>query len=116
MVCLEDMQLKRSDEGFVQGWVGEEGQDIFEENAWFREIGELTKSSSKSYLKTGEFGGAGGMGGGVSGLFGGGGGILCGVLLGHAERKRKHDGREERGEGRVFEGVEKGKGKYKTRD
>lgn len=88
----------------MEGWVGEEGQDIFEENARFREIGELTKSSAKSYLKTGEFGGAGGMGGGVSGLFGGGGGILSRVLLGHAERKRKHDGEKKGWEGRVFEG------------
>lgn len=101
MVRLENVQLKRSDEGFVEGRVGEERQDIFEDNAWFREIGELTKSSSKPYLKTGEFGGAGGMGGGVSGLFGGGGGILCSVLLGHAERKRKHDEKREGGRGSI---------------
>lgn len=91
----------------MKGWVGEERQNIFKENARFRKIGELTKSRSKSYLKTGEFGGAGGMGGGVSGLLGGFGGILCSVLLGHAERKRKHDGEKKKREGEYLKGQRK---------
>jgi hypothetical protein len=72
-VCFEDVQFEATEEGFVQGRIGEDRKDILEENARRGEVGELAQSGAKSYFKTGEFGGAGGMGGGVSGDFGGGG-------------------------------------------
>lgn len=71
IAALENVELERTDEGLVQGWIDENGQDIFEQNARRREVRELAQSSAKSYLKTGEFGGAGGMGGGLSGDLGG---------------------------------------------
>lgn len=69
---LEDVQLQGTDESLVQGRVGEDRQDILEENAGGREVRELTQGAAQAYFKTGEFGGAGGMGGGVSGDLGGG--------------------------------------------
>lgn len=72
-VCFEDVQFEATEEGFVQGRIGEDRKDILEENARRGEVGELAQSGAQSYFKTGEFGGAGGMGGGVSGDLGGGG-------------------------------------------
>lgn len=72
-VGFEDVQFKATEESFVQGRIGEDRKDILEENARRREVGELAQSGAESYFKTGEFGGAGGMGGGVSGDLGGGG-------------------------------------------
>lgn len=54
------------DEVLVKGRVTEEGKDIFEEDAWGREVRELAQRLVKSYLKTGEFGGGGGLMGGLS--------------------------------------------------
>lgn len=56
----------------MEGWIGEDRKDIFEEDAGRREVRELTEGGAQAYFKTGEFGGAGGMGGGVSGDLGGG--------------------------------------------
>jgi hypothetical protein len=50
--------------------VGENGQDVFEEDARRGEVRELAERTPQSYLKTGEFGGAGGGGGGESSLGG----------------------------------------------
>ena len=108
MVCLENVQLKRSDEGFVKGWVGEERQDILEENAWFREIGELTKSRSKSYLRL------------ASSVVRGGWAVACPDSLAVVEAscavfcwdmlRGSGSTTERRKRGRrVFEGIEKGK-------
>ena len=55
----------------MESGVGEDGEDIFEEDAGGGEIGILAQRRVQSYLKTGEFGGAGGGGGGVSGVLGG---------------------------------------------
>lgn len=71
----------------MEGGVGEDGEDVFEEDARRGEVGELAKSGAKFYLKTGEFGGAGGMGGGLSGDLGGGGGIGRGSRLGHGGKE-----------------------------
>ena len=95
------MELETPDEGLVQRRIDEDGQDIFEQDTRRREVGELAQGGSKPYLKTGEFGGAGGIGGGVSGDFGG-----VGIgdnrsrrvnrgLLGHDEEKEKKRGEEE---------------------
>jgi hypothetical protein len=72
-VGFEDVQFEATEEGFVQGRIGEDRKNILEENARGREVRELAQSGAESYFKTGEFGGAGGMGGGVSGDLGGGG-------------------------------------------
>jgi hypothetical protein len=48
----------------VQLRIGEDGKDIFEQNTWRREVWKLSDGGVESYLKIGEFGGAGG--GGVS--------------------------------------------------
>lgn len=69
------------------GGVGENREDVFKENPWRGEVRELAKGSAHLYLKTGEFGGAGGSGGGLSGDLGGGGGIGRGGGLGHGEKK-----------------------------
>jgi hypothetical protein len=68
----------------MQRRVGKDRQDILEEDALGGEVRELAKGTAQLYLKTGEFGGAGGMGGGVSGDLGGG----IGGGLGHDEKKR----------------------------
>jgi hypothetical protein len=74
-VDLKDVELQAADEGFVQSVVGENRKDIFEQDTRGREIRKLAQGSAQLYLKTGEFGGAGGIGGGVSGDLGGVGGI-----------------------------------------
>lgn len=76
-------------------------QYVFEEDSGRREVWELAEGRTESYLKTGEFGGAGGMGGGLSGVLGGGGIWLISRRMfrsrkGHDE-ERKREGREERG-------------------
>lgn len=70
-VIAEDVQLQGSDQGLVQCRIGEDGQDVFEEDARRGEVRKLTDGVTQSYLKTGEFGGAGGSGGGESGVLGG---------------------------------------------
>lgn len=59
----------------MQMGIGEQRQDVFEEDAFGGEIGELTNGALEGYLKTGEFGGGGGRGGGESVLGG-----LCGGI------------------------------------
>ena len=54
------------DEVLVEGRVTEERQDVFKEDAGRREVGKLSQGFVKSYLKTGEFGGGGGLMGGLS--------------------------------------------------
>lgn len=66
------MELQRSDKGLVKGRVGENRQNIFEQNPWAREVRKLPERLVKAYLKIGEFGGGGGGGGGESGVLGGG--------------------------------------------
>lgn len=72
----------------MQRGVGEYGEDVFEEDTRGREVGELAQGRAQSYLKTGEFGGAGGMGGGLSGDLGGG-GIGSGGLGHNGEGRRR---------------------------
>ena len=50
----------------VESRISEEREDIFEENAGRREIGKLAQRLVEAYLKTGEFGGGGGLMGGLS--------------------------------------------------
>lgn len=69
------MQLEAPDERLMECGVGENGQDILKQDAWRREIRKLAQRRTQFHLKTGEFGGAGGRGGGVPGDLGGGGGI-----------------------------------------
>ena len=88
IVAGEDVQFQGAQEGLVEGGIGEDGQDILEQDARRGEVRELAQRGAQSYFKTGEFGGAGGRGGGVSGDFGG--GMIGG--LGHDEKKK---GREE---------------------
>lgn len=102
-VALKDMQFQRADEGLVQGRVGEDRQDILEQDSRGREVRELAQGSAQSYFKTGEFGGAGGMGGGVSGDLGGG---IGEGGRGHDERKRGEK-RSEEGKELKRESVEK---------
>jgi hypothetical protein len=96
------MQLERADESLMQLGVGEDGQDILEENAGGREVRELAQGGAQAYFKTGEFGGAGGMGGGVSGDLGGGIGE-GGGLGGHGEKKGRKEGGEDRRRRRIRE-------------
>lgn len=79
----------------MQRGIGEDGEDVFEEDARRREVGKLAQGRAQSYLKTGEFGGAGGMGGGLSGDLGGG-GIGSGGL-GHDGERGKKKIKERRG-------------------
>lgn len=67
---LLDVQLEGVDERLEQGGVGEDGQDVLEQDARLREVGELAQGALKLYLKTGEFGGGGGTGGGEASLGG----------------------------------------------
>lgn len=71
----------------MQRGIGEDGEDVFEEDTRGRKVGELAQGRAQSYLKTGEFGGAGGMGGGLSGDLGGGG--IGSGRLGHDEEGRR---------------------------
>lgn len=49
----------------MEGWVGEEREDVDELDALDWEIGEGAKGGLKPHLCTGELGGTGGMGGGL---------------------------------------------------
>ena len=70
------MELQCSDKGFVEGGVGEDGQDVFEQYTGRGEVRKLSERLVKAYLKIGEFGGGGGGGGGESGVLGGGIGLV----------------------------------------
>lgn len=50
----------------MQIGIGKEREDIFKQDALGWEVGELANGLLQSYLKTGEFGGGGGIGGGES--------------------------------------------------
>lgn len=80
----------------MQRRIGEDGQDILEQNSRRGEIRELAQGGAQSYLKTGEFGGAGGIGGGESDF----GGIW--ESGGHYEEGREK--RRGRGEGLEVKG------------
>lgn len=93
-VVAGDVEFEGADESFVQVGVAEEGEDVFEEDARRGEVWKLAQGSVESYLKTGEFGGGGGSGGGLSGDFGGGiwmvsGRVGGGRVGGHDERKSR---------------------------
>jgi hypothetical protein len=107
-VGFEEVQLQTAQEGLVEGRVGEDGEDILEENAGRREIGELTEGATQSYLKTGEFGGAGGSGGGLSGDLGGGiRSLRRGDRLGHGEERKGRSSGVKEGGGGVDKGEKK---------
>lgn len=68
----------------------------------------LSEGRGETYLKTGEFGGGGGIGGGVSGVFGGGGIVVvwceregCGIEMfgrgvgAHDEKEKKDEDSKE---------------------
>lgn len=96
---LKDVKLQAAKESLMQRGVGEDGQDIFEEDSGRREVRELAQSRAQFYFKTGEFGGAGGMGGGLSGDLGGGIGSLSGLAgggLGHDEGGRRREEKKRR--------------------
>lgn len=113
LVELEALELEGAQQGEVGGGGLEERQDVDEVDAGDREIGEVTKRAEQSYLCTGEFGGTGGGGGGLSsrGIVGGqNGGFDCGqrglVFAGRRQRLGSVGGsahvgeeRRERGEG-----------------
>lgn len=69
-ITLGDVKLEGPHKGFVQAGIGEDREDVLEENSRRGEVWELAESAVKSYFKTGEFGGAGGGGGGESSLGG----------------------------------------------
>lgn len=105
-VGLDDVQLETPDERFVKSDIREHGHDVLEQDARLGEVRKLAQGIAQSYLKTGEFGGAGGMGGGLSGDLGGGGGIwivgrrIGRGRLGHAgERKGRREKRGGEGAG-----------------
>ena len=82
----------------MQSVIREDREDVFEQDTWGWEVGELAQGLAQLYFKTGEFGGAGGRGGGLSGDLGGGGGMrrLHGgsrSWLRHGEREGE-EGRE----------------------
>lgn len=86
-----DVKFQGANQGLMQGGVGEDGQDILEQDSRRGEIRELAQGGAQSYRKTGEFGGAGGIGGGESDF----GGIW--ERGGHYEREeKKEEGKEER--------------------
>jgi hypothetical protein len=80
----------------------EDGQDVLEEDARRGEVGELAEGAVEAYLKTGEFGGGGGIGGGESSFTDRRGGSSrigdivgrMGAGAGHDEGKRKEGSRE----------------------
>lgn len=63
-------QLQRPKQSLVELGIRKDGQNVLEQNTGLREIGELAQGRLQLYLKTGEFGGGGGMGGGESSLVG----------------------------------------------
>lgn len=89
------MQLKASNQSFVEGRVCKDREDVFEEDSRRREVWELAEGRTESYFKTGEFGGAGGMGGGLSGVLGGGG--IWFITRRMFRRRKGHDEGRKRG-------------------
>jgi hypothetical protein len=89
----DDLQLERLQEILVKGWVGEQGQDIHKLNALDGEIRKGAEGSLQTFLRTGEFGGTGGMGGG-DGLLSRG-DIVGRGLLGWDGHRGREGGREE---------------------
>ena len=75
----------------MQMRIGKDGKDVFEENSLGGEVGKLAEGAVEPYLKTGEFGGTGGRGGGESEVLGGGGGIGCVLGVGSGQDERIHD-------------------------
>ena len=73
------MYFQRSYQILVQVSIGEERKDVFEKDARGGEVGKLSKRAVQSHFETGEFGGAGGSGGGESVRGGGIGDVLRGV-------------------------------------
>lgn len=88
-VVGKNVEFQRANEGLVQSRIGEDRQDIFEQNSRGGEVRELAQGGAQSYLKTGEFGGAGGIGGGESDLGG-----IWDSGGGHDERKREERKKE----------------------
>ena len=79
----------------MQLCICEEGKDVFKKDSGSRKIGKLSKRFVQSHLKAGEFGGAGGSGGGDSVRGGGIGDISRDVegQFGHCgEEKEKLEG------------------------
>lgn len=93
-VVGEDVKFQGADQGLMQSRIGKDRQDILEQNSRGGEIRELAQGGAQSYLKTGEFGGAGGIGGGESDF----GGIWG--SRGHYEEGREEE-KEEVGSQRV---------------
>lgn len=98
----------------MSGRVGEEGHDVDEVDTRDREVGEAAQRLAQAYLCTGELGGTGGGGGGLSsrGILAGcdvGDGVGGRFLGGHCGEKEKREG-EERGN-RTKEGEGKRKRK-----
>lgn len=92
-VVGDDVKFQGADQGLMQRRIGEDRKDILEQDSGRGEIRELAQGGAKSYLKTGEFGGAGGIGGGESDF----GGIW--ESGGHDDRKEE----KKEGGGRGFE-------------
>lgn len=67
---IGDLQFEGTHQSTEQIVRGEQRHDVLEENAGSGEIGVLAQAVLELYLKTGEFGGTGGMGGGESSLGG----------------------------------------------
>lgn len=65
-VVGDDVKFQGADQGLMQRGIGEDRQDILEQDSRRGEIRELAQGGAQCYLKTGEFGGAGGIGGGES--------------------------------------------------
>lgn len=63
---LENLELEGAEKSLVGGGVLEDGQDVDEVDAGDGEVGEATQGGKQAYLCTGEFGGTGGGGGGLS--------------------------------------------------
>lgn len=63
--AVENLELKGEEESLLEDWVGEEWEDVDKVNALDWEVWEVTESCVQSYLCTGEFGGTGGIGGGL---------------------------------------------------
>jgi hypothetical protein len=63
---LGDLKFESIDKGGMGGWVGEERHNIDKVDTRDREVGEASQRLAQAYLCTGEFGGTGGGGGGLS--------------------------------------------------
>ena len=63
---LGNLELEGINKGGMGDWVGEERHNVDEVNSRDREVGEAAQRLAQAYLCTGEFGGTGGGGGGLS--------------------------------------------------